>query len=95
MKRRKAAIANYFGLTKHRFTSCLPAQGLKRDISFGLSGEIVNLPGISLLTIANFFLENHHFHGCYEIANMAYQICFWAYLIRKEMKIYLVFVAWF
>ena len=54
MKRRKAAIANYFGLTKHRFTSCLPAQGLKRDISFGLSGEIVNLPGISLLTKANF-----------------------------------------
>ena len=55
MKRRKAAIANYFGLTKNRFTSCLPAQGLKRDISFGLSGEIVNLPGISLLTKANFF----------------------------------------
>lgn len=55
MKRRKAAIANYFGLTKNRFTFCLPAQGLKRDISFGLSGEIVNLPGISLLTKANFF----------------------------------------
>ena len=83
---RKGAIANYFGLIKNRFTTCLPAQGLERDISFGLSSEIVNLPGISLLRKQ--IKKNHHFHGCYEIANTAY-------LIIKEMTIYLVFVAWF